>query len=363
MTLFIIAFTFILIGLQFFVVLVNFLFRQSISHSSIKTFPLVSILIPARNEEKNIENILNDLISQPYSTIEIIVCNDQSEDATSQLVEKMMIQDSRIKLIESSKLATGWLGKNWACYQLSKVAQGDYLLFLDADVRVKDQLVGQTVHHLQKYRLGLLSIFPKQIMKSFGEYCTVPLMHYILTTLLPLILVRVSKFPSLSAANGQFMLFDAKVYQQHQPHLVMKGEKVEDIKIARNFKSRGIKVACITGVEEISCRMYESYQEGISGFSKNMVTFFGNSYLLAFTFWVLTTLSIIYIPIYGNSIVTIAFFSLYLGTKILFSLTSKQNILINLLLTIPQHITMLVILIQSLIHKYTKKQQWKGRSI
>jgi glycosyltransferase involved in cell wall biosynthesis len=352
-----------LIGVQFIVVLINFIFKQPISHSTSESSPLVSILIPARNEEKNIENILQDLKSQSYSSIEIIVCNDQSEDATAILVEKMMIEDSRIRLIESSPLASGWLGKNWACHQLSKVAKGDYFLFLDADVRVKDPLIAQSVHYFQKHGLGLLSIFPKQLMKTFGEYCTVPLMHYILTTLLPLILVRVSKFPSLSAANGQFMLFDSAVYQQYQPHLMMKGEKVEDITIARNFKRRGIKVACITGIQEITCRMYESYQEGISGFSKNMVAFFGNSYLLAFTFWALTTLSIIYVPIYGNSILTIAFFSLYLGAKILFSLTSKQNILINILLTIPQHITMLVILTQSLIHKYTKKQQWKGRSI
>lgn len=363
MTLFIISITLILVGVQFIVVLVNFLFRQRISNSKSVTTPFVSILIPARNEEHNINTILNDLISQPYQNIEIIVCNDQSDDGTSLVVEKLMVRDSRIKLIESSELPSGWLGKNWACCQLSKVARGDYFLFLDADVRVQNQLIGQTVHHLQKYRLGLLSIFPKQVMKSLGEYCTVPLMHYILTTLLPLILVRVSRFISLSAANGQFMLFDARVYQQHQPHELMKGEKVEDIKIAQNFKSRGIKVACITGVQEITCRMYQSYEEGVSGFSKNMVTFFGNSYLLAFLFWGLTTLSLFYVPIYGNSITIIVFFSLYLGTKILFSLTSKQNILINLLLTIPQHLTMFVILIQSLIHKYTKKQQWKGRSI
>lgn len=363
MRLFLIYFTFILVIVQFLVVLINFLFRQRMSNTKKEIEQLVSILIPARNEEKNIEKILKDLIIQPYSNIEIIVCNDQSEDNTRNIVEKMMIQDPRIKIIDSSKLSDGWLGKNWACYQLSKEAQGEYYLFLDADVRVYNLLISKSVHHLQKYHLGLLSIFPKQIMITLGEYCTIPLMHYILTTLLPLVLVRVSKFSSLSAANGQFMLFDAKIYHQHQPHLLMKGEKVEDIKIARNFKSRGEKVACLTGVEEITCRMYDNYKEGVSGFSKNMVTFFGNSYLLAFIFWVLTTMSLVYIPIYGNSVEIIVFFSLYLGTKFLFSITSKQNILINLLLTIPQHITMLVILIQSLIHKYTKKQQWKGRSI
>lgn len=363
MNLFLIYFTLILVIVQFLVVLINYLFRQTFTSSKTEKKHLVSVLIPARNEEKNIEKILNDLITQPYSNIEIIICNDQSEDNTRNVVEKMMKRDPRIKLIDSSKLIKGWLGKNWACYQLSKEAQGEYYLFLDADVRIKEELIGQSVQHLQKHKLGLLSIFPKQIMKSFGEYCSVPLMHYILTTLLPLILVRVSKFSALSAANGQFMLFDAKIYQQHQPHLQMKGEKVEDIKIARNFKNRGLNVACITGVNDITCRMYENYKEGISGFSKNMVTFFGNSYLLAFSFWALTTLSIIYIPILGNNIMIFVFFSLYLGTKILFSLISKQNILINLLLTIPQHITMLIILTQSLIHKYTKKQQWKGRSI
>lgn len=364
MTSILINFTILFVAIQFLIVLINYVFRQKIIHSLDETFTSrVSILIPARNEEKNIENIIIDLISQSYSNIEIIVCNDQSEDQTQILVEKLMKQDSRIKLIESSNLESEWLGKNWACYQLSKVAKGDYFLFIDADVRIDAHLVGQTVSYLKKKKLGLLTIFPKQVMKSLGEYCTVPLMHYILTTLLPLILVRLSKFTSLSAANGQFMLFDATIYQLNQPHLLMKSEKVEDIKIARNFKSKGIKVACITGIKEIRCRMYQNYQEGISGFSKNMVAFFGNSYIVAFLFWIFTTMSLIYIPIYGNSYRIILFFSLYLGTKILFSLTSKQNILINLLLTIPQHFTMLIILIQSLIYKYSKTQQWKGRSI
>ena len=350
-------------AIQFIVVLVNFIFRQRLGNSKFENPPLVSVLIPARNEAANIENILTDLIRQSYQNIEIIVCNDHSEDDTELLVQKMISIDSRIKLIESSPLEIGWLGKNWACYQLSKVAQGEYYLFIDADVRIEENIIPKTIQHLTQHHLGLLSIFPKQTMKSLGEYCTVPLMHYILTTLLPLILVRVSKFSSLSAANGQFMLFDSSVYKKQEPHLTMKSEKVEDIKIARDYKEKGIKVACITGIQEVSCRMYRSYREGISGFSKNMVTFFGNSYLLAFTFWSLTTLSLFIVPYYGDPLLVVLFFSLFLGSKILFSITSRQNIFLNIILTLPQHITMLSILIQSYINKYTKKQQWKGRSI
>lgn len=363
MILYLIYIILIFSAIQFKVVLINFIYRQRVDHSKLENNPLVSVLIPARNEASNIEKILFDLIQQPYQNIEIIVCNDHSEDGTELLVQEMISNDSRIKLIASSPLETGWLGKNWACYQLSKVALGEYFVFIDADVRVQGDIIPQTIQHLKQHQLGLLSIFPKQTMKTIGEYCTVPLMHYILTTLLPLILVRVSKFPSLSAANGQFMLFDSYLYKKQDPHLTMKSEKVEDIKIARDFKEKGIKVACITGIEEVSCRMYRSYREGISGFSKNMVTFFGNSYLLAFIFWSLTTLSLFFVPYYGDLTSIVLYFSLFLGTKILFSITSRQNVFLNVILTLPQHITMFIILIQSFINLFTKKQQWKGRPI
>lgn len=349
--------------LQFCIVLFNYLSRERFKDIEPNGEKCVSVLIPARNEEIHISNILDDLLAQTYSNIEIIICNDHSEDNTKKILEHYSKRDPRIKFIDSEPLPENWLGKNWACHQLSKIARGDYFLFLDADVRVQKTLISKSLFYFNHKKLGMISIFPIQTMKTIGEYNTVPLMHYILVTLLPLPLVESTSFASLSAANGQFMLFCASEYKKQQPHEKEKRSKVEDIQIARSFKKQGIKIACLTGIEEINCRMYTGYRDGISGFSKNMAAFFGNSYLLAFIFWGVTTLPLFIIPFYGNFIYTTLFFIFYIGSKVLFSMISKQNIIKNILFTIPQHLTMLFILLNSIYTQLTRKQQWKGRSI
>ena len=273
---FIFAFTL----LQFTVAVVNLIFQQRFPLSGSGFNNLVSVLIPARNEEKNIAHILTDLISNEYQNIEILVFNDQSTDKTAEIVTDFKQKDARIKLINSAGLPEGWLGKNHACHSLAMIAEGKYLLFLDSDVRIGNGIIRQSCSFSDKHKLGLLSIFPRQIMVSAGEKATVPLMHFILLTLLPLIIVRKTGFSSLAAANGQFMLFSSEIYRKTLPHEKMKIDKVEDIKIARYFKNEGIKIACITGKESVSCRMYNGFSEAVHGFSKNVTQFFGNSFAL-----------------------------------------------------------------------------------
>jgi cellulose synthase/poly-beta-1,6-N-acetylglucosamine synthase-like glycosyltransferase len=282
---FIFAFTF----LQFVVAVVNVVFIQRFSSKKSTFNEIVSVLIPARNEEKNITNLLTDLVALDYKNIEILVFNDQSTDKTAEIVTGFARKDTRVKLINSEDLPEGWLGKNHGCNSLAKFASGKYLLFLDADVRIGNGIILQTCTYSEKHKLGLLSIFPRQIMVSAGEKATVPLMHYILLTLLPLILVRKTRFSSVAAANGQFMLFNSEVYRKILPHEKMKDSKVEDIKIARYFKQKGINIACITGKKSVSCRMYSGFPEAVHGFSKNVTQFFGNSFILAILFWLITT--------------------------------------------------------------------------
>jgi glycosyltransferase involved in cell wall biosynthesis len=324
---------------------------------------LVSVLIPARNEEKNIAQLLNDLLDHDYKNIEILVFNDQSTDKTAEIVTGFSQKDSRVKLINSDGLPEGWLGKNHACHSLSKLAKGKYLLFLDSDVRIGNGIIQQTCTFSDKHKLGLLSIFPRQIMVSAGEKAAVPLMHYILLTLLPLILVRKTGFSSLAAANGQFMLFNAEIYKNNLPHEKMKNDKVEDIKIARYYKNEKIKIACITGKESVSCRMYSGFLEAVHGFSKNVTQFFGNSFSLAILFWLVTTFGFIVVFLTLSKTIFIFYLTIFILTRITVSVAARQSVLMNLIFLIPQQLALGLFVLKAVVNRYKKQYEWKGRNI
>ncbi len=356
---FILAFT----SLQFFIAVANLLFYPNISGYKKPEKDLISVLIPARNEEKNIATLLTDLLNQDYQNLEIKVFSDQSTDATMDILNRFAEKDSRISYYDSDELPDGWLGKNYACHFLSTKAKGKYLLFLDADVRIGRNIIESSVSYAEKYNLGLLSIFPAQIMRTPGEKVAVPSMNYILLSLLPLPLVRKSRFSSLAAANGQFMLFQADSYKIIRPHEVLKYSKVEDIEIARLYKRRNKFIACLTGNNEVSCRMYEGLENAVNGFSKNVVMFFGDSFFLAVLFWLITTFGFIVVFFSFPPIIFLIYLTLIVLTRIWISLASKQPVLQNLVLAIPQQGILGIIIFKAFINKYNKQYKWKGRNI
>jgi glycosyltransferase involved in cell wall biosynthesis len=355
----ILAFTVI----QMIVALMNLLPGTHLPKAREKSDEMVSVLIPARNEENNIGIILQDLLIQEYQNIEIIVFDDQSEDKTREIVKGLSAVDNRISLVCSEGLPEGWLGKNYACHSLSKYAKGDYLMFLDADVRIKNNTIGKSVSFSNKHGLAIISVFPKQIIKSNGEKVTVPNMNYILLSLLPLILVRKLKFTSLSAANGQFMFFRADVYHSVEPHWLMKNNKVEDISISRYLKEKDHKIACLVGDDNINCRMYTGFCDAVSGFSKNVIAFFGNSFLFAVIFWLVTTFGFIPVLFFLSREIFLAYLTLYLLTRVFISFASHQNIIDHFGFIVPLQISMGIFIYKAFINKYFRKYQWKGRSI
>jgi glycosyltransferase involved in cell wall biosynthesis len=349
--------------IQLAVALFNLLPGTYLPEKGVTCEGLVSVLIPARNEEKNIKNILQDLREQDYSDIEIIVFDDQSEDDTRNIVAKSAETDSRIKLICSEGLPDGWLGKNHACHKLAEHAKGDYLLFLDADVRIGGNTIGKAVSFMKKQGLALISIFPRQIIVTTGEKVTVPVMNYILLSLLPIVFVRKSKFTSLSAANGQFMFFNAGIYHSLEPHSLMRSNKVEDISISRYLKSREHRIACLVGDKDISCRMYNGFSDAVNGFSKNVVAFFGNSFLLAALFWLVTSFGFIAVWHSLSPAWFIVYLVSYILTRIFISAASHQNIISNLVFIIPLQVSMGIFISFASINKFFRKHTWKGRSI
>lgn len=349
--------------IQMLVALMNLLPGTYLPSVESNPSDLISVLIPARNEEENIGNILDDLVRQDYPDIEILVFDDQSEDRTGDIVKEFCLRDQRIRLICSEGLPEGWLGKNHACHSLAGYSKGAYMLFIDADVRIRDNTIGKAISVSKKHDLSLISIFPEQAILSTGEKITVPNMNYILLSLLPLLLVRKSKFPSLSAANGQFMFFRADTYRSIEPHRLMKNNKVEDISIARHMKKNGLKIACLVGDKNITCRMYPGFRDAINGFSKNVTAFFGNSFLLAVIFWLITTFGFLAIIFHLPESMIIVYLTAYLLTRIFISISSRQNIFFNLFFIIPLQFSMGIFIYKAILNKLFRKYLWKGRSI
>ena len=373
-------------ALRFLVVLTNALTRQWLRPHEVTGNPKVSVLIPARNEEKNIGRLLRNIIvethnygslhdyaSLPNIDIEIIVYDDQSTDKTVEEVlkanrelEQEGLLGRPIRLMRGLPLPEGWLGKNHACHRLAEEATGDWLLFLDADVEIDGSLFRDSVGYAQKHRLRLLSIFPQQIMKSPEEWMVVPLMNWILVSLLPMVLIRTCRWTSFSAANGQFMLFDAAIYRRFHWHELVKSDPVEDIRISRLVKRKRLRTATLLSGGQIRCRMYDSFGQALGGFSKNIGQFFGNSLFWMILFAFLTTLLPLYLifisfPSCLPALLPYALLILLIRTGT--SALSRQNVLKNLLFWIPQQIILLALVWKSIRSRSGRKIEWKGRHV
>jgi chlorobactene glucosyltransferase len=358
-----IGITFFFLVLRFTVTLFNFLSNPKLPHARGFQNQLVSILIPVRNEADNILTLLQSIAEQDYENYEVIVLDDASEDNTFKVCSDFAAKHHRFSVIKGEPLPYDWLGKNYACHQLAQHAKGDYFLFLDADERIYDSLIGSGVHRMHIFKLSLLSLFTNQQMDSFGEKLVVPLMHYILLNLLPLRLVYLIKNSMVAAASGQFMLFEAEGYRKNQWHEKVKDRIVEDIEIMRSVKSAGYNGEALLANGMVSCRMYKSYAEAVSGFSKN--------FLAAFNYSIITLLLYLVILIGGPMIVLITlnpqliFFmaGLILLTRIMISLSSGQNVLMNVLLHPVQMINLTLVAFLAIQKYLTKTTVWKGRKI
>jgi chlorobactene glucosyltransferase len=343
--------------------LVNVLSKLNLSKAQHSYDTLVSVLIPARNEAHNLPQLLDALRNQDHGNLEIIVYDDHSEDETAKVVKELANIDDRIQLMQGDQLPEGWLGKNYACHQMASIANGDYFLFLDADVSVSKDLISKGLDFVHKEQLALLSVFPKQQIFSIGERLTVPLMNWILLTLLPMILIRKSSRPSLAAANGQFMWFEKNCYKRHKWHEQVKDNLVEDIEIIRMMKEHNYNVCTLLGNHDISCRMYTSYKEGLNGFAKNVVEFFGGSSLMAVLFAIIVVSGVFIIPFYLEWIVFISYLIMIVLTRIFVSVASKQSVAKNLFFHIPQIATFVVMVFKGVKVRLTGSYRWKGRII
>jgi len=358
----VISITLFFIVLRFTVTLFNFISNPKLTRVTKHYHDQVSILIPARNEE-NIATLLQSIKAQDYQDYEVIVYDDESTDDTYSICESFGALDKRFRVIKGSTLPPEWLGKNNACHQLAKKANGSYFLFLDADERVAPGLINSAVHRMKLYNLALLSLFADQDMKTIGEKATVPLLHFLLLNLLPVRLVFLTKTPAIATACGQFMLFEGDAYRQYHWHSLVKDKVVEDAEIMRQVKSNGFRGELLLANGMITCRMYRHYAQAIDGFSKNALGAFNDSIagLLVYILLMVGGPMIILMTLNPNLIFFMG--GLIALTRVMISMASRQNVFMNLLLHPVQMFNLTIIAFLSIQRYLTGTNTWKGRAV
>jgi chlorobactene glucosyltransferase len=233
--------------------------------------PLVSVIIPARNEARNIERCVRSVLASTYPSLEVIVVDDHSTDATGSFARAIAAHDSRLVVIDAPDLPAGWFGKQWACATGARAARGQPPVFTDADTRHAPDLLSRAVNALHERDASLLSVAGHQEMHSFWERIIQPQMFALLS-------IRyggtehVSKArrPEDVIANGQFILVRRDAYEALGGHALVRDRVAEDMALGQEFFRSGRRVALVLALNQFSTHMYASLGELIEGWRKNI---------------------------------------------------------------------------------------------
>ena len=237
--------------------------------------PLVSIIIPTRNEADRIENCIKTLKKQTYQKLEIIIVDD-STDNTIEIIKKLIGDDKRFKIIKQNKLPKGWVGKSYALQQASKLATGEWILFLDADIALHPTTVENTLYYAIEHKSDLLSLIPRLICKTFWEKVIQPIVGGLILLVCPPFLANDPK-SKIAFAMGPFILIKKKVFDKVGGYSTIRDKITDDVELARIVKKSGFKITLINGQDALYLRMYRNFKDLWMGWSKNI--FLGFTYL------------------------------------------------------------------------------------
>ena len=232
----------------------------------------VSVLVPARNEEKNLPTCLDSLLGQTYSNYEIVVLDDQSSDRTWEIITAYQERHpGLLRAVKGEPLGeTGWLGKPHAMQQLAREAAGDYLMFTDADTVHGRESIAWAVTNLEAHRADCVSGYVQQELVTLGEQCIVPATYIMSAMLLPLWLIAAVPIPGLSFAIGQLLVIRRAAFEAIGGYARVKGEISDDLAIARELKRAGFREVFLDIRRHVRCRMYDGYRASFNGLSKNI---------------------------------------------------------------------------------------------
>lgn len=231
--------------------------------------PQVSICVPARNEGRGIRACLQSLLNQDYPDFEVIAINDHSTDGTRSIMQTLAKENSRLTVLDGEDLPEGWLGKPFALHQCFKRAQGEYLLFTDADPVFKPAALNTAVHAMREQDLDVLTLMPRAEFGSFWERAVQPVIFGFIVSLTRFKNVNDPEHES-AMGFGAFLMFKRSAYEKTGGHEAGKADVLEDVLIAKRAKKAGLKLLAADAKQLFSIRMYFGFKEIWFGWRKNM---------------------------------------------------------------------------------------------
>ena len=263
----------------------NLLLAPRLRPRTPERFPLVSAIVPARDEERDIERAVRALLAQTYPALELIVVNDRSTDATGEILARIAREDARLDarliVVDNTEPPEGWLGKPWALHQGASRARGELLLFIDADVIYEPEAIAAAVAEIEERRLPMITLMPYMEMHGFWEHIAMPNLAVFAFTMVPLWLMNRTRFARFALGGGTGNFVRRADYEACGGHVPLRDAVVDDIGLGRLFRRNGRQTEFVLADTLVSVRMYHGLGEIVRGFTKNSFAVVGRSYVVA----------------------------------------------------------------------------------
>jgi cellulose synthase/poly-beta-1,6-N-acetylglucosamine synthase-like glycosyltransferase len=300
--------------------------KISIDPDSIDSSFSVSVIIPAYNEAANIEACVTSVLESTDLEIEVWVVDDQSTDETAAIVELLQGSrlDPRLKLLSGKSRPGGkiWVGKNWACTQAVQQVQSEFLLFIDADVRLKSKSIETAIAYAQQEKIDLLSLAVVILCRHWSEWLVQPIVVLLLGVGFDFAPVNDPTSDTAFAA-GPFMLFRRSAYDAIGGHAAVHDQVVEDVELSRRIKQQHFKLWYGLGANLAEAQMYQSFSALWEGWTKNWFMGSNRNYQAAL-YCVFVTFMIFALPWIGivSGLIDLAFSSLTIWNAIALSISA-----------------------------------------
>jgi glycosyltransferase involved in cell wall biosynthesis len=351
-----------LVLILFAISLFNFVSARSISPRDFRIESSVAILIPMRNEEINARHVVASSLAQAnVSELRVMALDDFSNDQTGLILSG--IRDDRFTTLSARVLPSGWLGKNFALHTLAAESDAEYLVFLDADVRLDSRAISSAISLMNEKDWDYICPYPKQIASGLLAKTVQPLLQWSWFATLPLRLVENSRRTSTVVANGQFFIVKNSAYKNSGGHEAIKGEVLDDLELARSLRKSGSRGSVVDASAISTCEMYKSSGVLIAGYSKSQWRAFGGpaGALVAIALLFITSIY----PF--AALVDLQTWAILSSIGLVLSRAMAAIKTRSVLITAPLHPIAISIwiylIIRSLFLKRSGKLEWRGRTI